>query len=152
MATTDMLLCVPLKKSSEVDIMKPLKNTIASLYSSADNPEDLSGSIGELSYMRSQALSKTLDKSPAALELLYRYVKYLLIKSFTSQFFLYLHRYYDQLSLLETKIPAQEVQIAFKWKDAFDKGSLFGGRVSLSKSQYQISQTALIIKVILCYF
>jgi hypothetical protein len=84
--------------------------------------------------------------------LLYRYVKYLLIKSFTSQFFLYLHRYYDQLSLLETKIPAQEVQIAFKWKDAFDKGSLFGGRVSLSKSQYQISQTALIIKVILCYF
>lgn len=45
-------------------------------------------------------------------------------------------RYYDQITALETKIPPQEVQIAFKWKDAFDKGSLFGGRVSLSKFKY----------------
>jgi programmed cell death 6-interacting protein len=33
---------------------------------------------------------------------------------------------------METKIPAHEVQIPFKWKDAFDRGSLFGGRLSLS--------------------
>lgn len=44
-----------------------------------------------------------------------------------------LFRYYDQLHALEAKIPPTDVQIPFKWKDAFNKGSLFGGRVSLSK-------------------
>lgn len=26
------------------------------------------------------------------------------------------------------------MQVAFKWKDAFDRGSLFGGRISLTVS------------------
>lgn len=42
-------------------------------------------------------------------------------------------RYCDQLAALEGKIPPQDVQIPFKWKDAFDKGSLFSGKMSLSK-------------------
>ena len=40
-----------------------------------------------------------------------------------------MHKYYDQLVALEVKVPSSEVQIPFKWKDAF-----FGGRISLTVS------------------
>ena len=45
-----------------------------------------------------------------------------------------MQRYHDQLVWLETKIPTSEIQIPFKWKDAFDRGSIFGGRISLTVS------------------
>jgi hypothetical protein len=48
---------------------------------------------------------------------------------------LFLLRYYDQLEAMVTKLPITPTQnpISFKWKDAFDKGSLFFSRASLSK-------------------
>lgn len=47
--------------------------------------------------------------------------------------FINFSRYYDQLTALEPKIPFHEFQVPFKYKDAFDKGSIFGGRASMSK-------------------
>ncbi|CAK1578905.1 unnamed protein product [Parnassius mnemosyne] len=104
------LLAVPLKKSTDVDIVKPLKNLIQSTYNTGENNEDYSDAIEELARLRANAIWKVFEKS--SLEIIYSY--------------------YDQLTSLETKIPPQEVQIPFKWKDAFDKGSIFGGRMSLT--------------------
>ncbi|KAL0831687.1 hypothetical protein ABMA28_001234 [Loxostege sticticalis] len=106
------LLSVPLKKSSDVDIVKPLKNLIQSTYNSGKGSEDYSDALNELSRLRTNAIWKVFEKS--SLEVIYSY--------------------YDQLVALEKKIPPQEVQIPFKWKDAFDKGSIFGGRMSLTIS------------------
>ena len=44
---------------------------------------------------------------------------------------LFTSSYLDQIVSLEQKIPSHEVQIPFKWRDAFDRGSIFGGRISL---------------------
>lgn len=105
-------LAVPLKKTYEIDLVKPLKHVISSSYNSADNPVDYSESLNELSKLRTTATWKTLDKHESALEVIYRY--------------------YDQLNALESKVPPQDIQIPFKWKDAFDKGSFFGGRITLT--------------------
>ncbi|CAH0582838.1 unnamed protein product [Chrysodeixis includens] len=106
------LLFVPFKKASEVDIVKPLRNLIHSTYNTGEHHEDYTEALNELSRLRAGAIWKIFEKS--SLDILYSY--------------------YDQLASLESKIPPQEVQIPFKWKDAFDKGSLFGGRMSLTIS------------------
>jgi len=46
--------------------------------------------------------------------------------------FLLFFSYYDQLASLESKIPANEINIPFKWRDALDRGSIFGTKASLS--------------------
>ena len=107
------VLSVPLKKTNDIDITKPLKTLITSTYSTADQPQDYTDAISELQKLRNVA-TKNPDRSDASLEAM--------------------HKYYDQLVALEVKIPSSEVQIPFKWKDAFDKGSIFGGRISLTVS------------------
>ncbi|XP_045768012.1 programmed cell death 6-interacting protein [Maniola jurtina] len=119
------LLFVPFKKSSDVDIVKPLKNLIHSTYNTGDLNEDFTDQINELSRLRTNAIWKVFEKS--SLDVLYSY--------------------YDQLASLESKIPPQEVQIPFKWKDAFDKGSLFGGRMSLTISSLSFERMCILFNM-----
>ena len=65
------LLAVPLKKPSDVDIVKPLLNLIASTYSTADKPEDYSEQINEFSKQRSNAICRFYEKFESSLEVIY---------------------------------------------------------------------------------
>lgn len=121
------LLSVPLKKPSEVDIVNPLKNLIQSRYSTADKPEDYTDQINEFSKLRNNAIWRAFEKYESSLEVIYSY--------------------YDQLVALETKVPAQEVQIPFKWKDAFDKGSIFGGRISLTVASLSYEKICVLFNI-----
>lgn len=66
------LLFVPFKKSSDVDIVKPLKNLIHSTYNTGDLNEDFTEAINELSRLRTNAIWKVFEKS--SLDVLYRYI------------------------------------------------------------------------------
>lgn len=69
------LLVVPLKKSSEVDVVKPLKNLIQSSYSGDDaNAVDHSEAINEFSKLRNSAIWKAFEKNEISLETLCGYV------------------------------------------------------------------------------
>ena len=60
MAPND-LLWVPLKKTADIDVQKPLKNLIASTYSSADSPINCDEHLGEFQKLRRAAI--TADKN-----------------------------------------------------------------------------------------
>lgn len=121
------LLEVPLKKPSDVDVVKPLSNLIASTYSTADKPEDYSEQIEEFSKLRAVGIWRAFEKYESSLEPIYRY--------------------YDQIQSLETKIPPSDVQIPFKWKDAFNKASLFGGRISLTLSSLSYERVCVLFNI-----
>jgi len=120
------VLSIPLKKTNDIDITKPLKTLISSTFSTADQPQDYTEAISELQKLRNVA-TKNPDRSEASLEAMYKY--------------------YDQLVALEVKIPASEVQIPFKWKDAFDKGSIFGGRISLTVSSLGYEKVCVLFNI-----
>lgn len=65
------LLFVPFKKSSDVDIVKPLKNLIQSTYNSGENTEDYTDALNELSRLRTNAVWKVFEKT--SLDTIYRY-------------------------------------------------------------------------------
>jgi len=120
------ILSVPLKKTNDIDITKPLKTLISSTYSTADQPQDYTDAISELQKLRNTA-TKNPDRTDASLEAM--------------------QKYYDQLAALEVKIPSSEVQIPFKWKDAFDKGSIFGGRISLTVSSIGYEKVCVLFNI-----
>jgi programmed cell death 6-interacting protein len=66
------VLAVPLKKPSETDIVKPLKNLISSSYSTADKPQDYSEEITELNKLRNNAIWRVYEKYESSLEIVYR--------------------------------------------------------------------------------
>ncbi|XP_068157558.1 programmed cell death 6-interacting protein [Drosophila tropicalis] len=123
------LLGVPLKKPSEVDIVKPLNNLIQSTYNGAttDEKAKYAESVNEFSKQRNTAIWKFFEKYEASLEVVYAY--------------------YDQICALETKISVSELQIPFKWKDAFDKGSIFGGKISLTHTSLMYEKVCVLFNI-----
>lgn len=66
------LLVVPLKKPSEVDVEKPLKNLIHSSYNTTANVIDHSEAVSEFAKLRNSAIWKAFEKYESSLEILYR--------------------------------------------------------------------------------
>ncbi|XP_078254399.1 programmed cell death 6-interacting protein isoform X2 [Rhinoraja longicauda] len=112
MATT--FVSVPLKKTAEVDLSKPLSKFIVAAYPSGESQAEYVRAADEVNKLRKSAVGRPLDKHDSSLDTLLRY--------------------YDQLCAIEPKFPFAENQLCltFTWKDAFDKGSLFGGSVKLA--------------------
>ncbi|XP_051879087.1 programmed cell death 6-interacting protein isoform X2 [Pristis pectinata] len=127
MATT--FVSVPLKKASEVDLAKPLSKFIAASYPSGEAQAEYVRAAEELNKLRKSAVGRPLDKHDSSLEILLRY--------------------YDQLCAIEPKFPFAENQLCltFTWKDAFDKGSLFGGSVKLALASLGYEKSCVLFNI-----
>ncbi|KAM9838594.1 programmed cell death 6-interacting protein [Aulostomus maculatus] len=119
-------ISVPLKKSNELDLVKPLSKFVTASYPAAEEQAEYIRAVEELNKLRRNALGRPLDKHESSLEILLRY--------------------YDQLCAVEPKFPFCENQLclAFTWKDAFDKGSLFGGSVKLTLASLGYEKTCVL--------
>ncbi|NWQ75025.1 PDC6I protein, partial [Columbina picui] len=119
-------ISVQLKKASEVDLAKPLCKFIQQTYPGGEAQAEHCRAAEELSKLRKSALGRPLDKHESALETLLRY--------------------YDQLCSIEPKFPFSENQVCvtFTWKDAFDKGSLFGGSAKLALASLGYEKTCVL--------
>lgn len=98
-----------------------------SRYSTADEPKDYNEAVNEFSKLRTNAIWKAFEKYESSLEIIYQY--------------------YDQIISLEGKIPAQELQVPFKWKDAFDRGNIFGSRISLTVPSLSYEKVCVLFNV-----
>ena len=100
---------IPLKKTSEVDMVKPIQQLISTFYGGSE--DDHKDSVEQLNKLRKDATYKGIDgRSTTTLTAL--------------------QRYYDQLRTFSSKCPVTEVPINFKWKDAFDNSYSFLGSSS----------------------
>ncbi|XP_072455345.1 programmed cell death 6-interacting protein isoform X1 [Notamacropus eugenii] len=118
---------VQLKKAAEVDVARPLSKFIQQTYpAGGEEAAQFGKAAEELSRLRRAALGRPLDRHDAALDTLVRY--------------------YDQICSIEPKFPFSENQICltFTWKDAFDKGSLFGGSVKLALASLGYEKTCVL--------
>ncbi|XP_041811804.1 programmed cell death 6-interacting protein isoform X2 [Chelmon rostratus] len=122
-------ISAPLKKSSDVDLVKPLSKFVTATYPAGEEQGEYIRAVEELNKLRRNALMRTLDKHESSLEILLRY--------------------YDQLCAVEPKFPFSENQLCltFTWRDAFDKGSLFGGSVKLALASLGYEKTCVLFNV-----
>lgn len=104
-------IAVPPKKTTEIDIVGPLKNTLCAIYPNHATL-GLTESLEALNKLRKDCTGKSLD------------FKHEVATNF-------LQKYYDGLCCLEAKCPPSDVQIPFKWKDSLG-GSSFLGSSSLT--------------------
>ncbi|XP_008329840.1 programmed cell death 6-interacting protein isoform X2 [Cynoglossus semilaevis] len=120
---------VPLKKSKDVDLVKPLSKFVTATYSGSDDHTEYIRAVEELDKLRRSALIRTLDKHESSLEIILRY--------------------YDQLCAVEPKFPFSENQLCltFTWSDAFDKGSLFSSSVKLALASLGYEKTCVLFNV-----
>jgi len=118
------LLCIPLKQTGDVDLIKPIKSVISNSRS-ITNMDTIS--ITELQNLRNRmvAIIKNKEHTDFALR--------------------DLQNYYDQLGNLEIKIPFSLTKIYFKWLDAFDKGSWFGGNAPYTMSTNLLYEKACVL-------
>lgn len=65
------LLSVPLKKPTDVDIVKPLKNLIRSSFTTTDTPDDYNDEILEFNKLRTAAIWRVFEKYESSLEVIY---------------------------------------------------------------------------------
>ena len=66
------LLSVPMKKTSDIDVSKPLKNLIQSTYSTSEAPVNLHENLQEFQKLR-QAAVKSAERGEAAFNAVARY-------------------------------------------------------------------------------
>ncbi|CAO4375119.1 unnamed protein product [Caenorhabditis nigoni] len=126
--TTFGFMSAPLKSTNEVDLVKPL--TINNHFiTSDDDCSEINKAIRELDKLRSEACCQPLEKDQNGLDVL--------------------TRYYDQLVAIDNKIIISATQnpVVFKWEDAFDKGSLFSSRASLSISDGWFERVAVLFNI-----
>lgn len=66
-------ISVPLKKSSEVDLVKPLSKFVTASYPAVEEQGEYLSAVEELNKLRRNALGRPLDKHESSLEILLRY-------------------------------------------------------------------------------
>lgn len=66
-------ISVPLKKSSEVELVKPLSKFVTATYPTGEDQAEYIRSVEELNKLRKSALGRPLDKHESSLEILLRF-------------------------------------------------------------------------------
>ncbi|XP_041371730.1 programmed cell death 6-interacting protein-like isoform X2 [Gigantopelta aegis] len=121
-------LAVPLKKTYDVDFVKPLRRFIQETYSQAD-PDEYNQALNDFNKLRNSMITKSVDKHESALEVL--------------------NRYYDQLVAIEGKFPITEnqIRVQFKWRDGFDEGSFLAGKRTLAIASAMYEKVCMLFNI-----